>query len=124
MNYLNEKIIKKNNNVILSSSNPINHDSNFILKSKKETDQSEIKKNQFKSQSKRKCIDEVFPQINLKKELLNHLNNRINNNNNNNNNNNERFGSYSSNCFSSESSNEYDGLNDIDYPLEKLNILY
>jgi len=127
---LNEKILKKNN----PSTN--NHDSNFILKTKKETlkklvqNESELKKPyQFKAaQSKRKCINEVFPQINLKTELLNHFNNNRNNNNNNNIikniNNNQRYGSYSSNCLSSESSNEYDCLNDIDYPLEKLNILY
>jgi len=86
------------------------------------------------SKSRRKCIDEIFPQINLKSISENHLINKKQNKNNN-----EWYiGSYSSQFENfprrfqnkgSSSSNEYETLSNLQsvheiFPLEKLNILY
>lgn len=116
----------------------LNEESNFILKPKQESIAAltrqdylttKIKKSKPQSfmKSRRKCIDEVFP-INLKSGTFNHnqlVTNRMQGLN-------WLFGSLNSNDLSkrsncSSSSNEYEALNNIqiiDYPLEKLNILY
>lgn len=138
----------------------ISNDSNFILKPKQETRENtfiRVKTKQINKQkscnlkTKRKCIDEVFPQIDLRSQSLitNTLNSIASNSANCNSSNkmNWFFASSTTNdaskrfeCNRSYSSNEYEAINDDDnnnnnneeeddnlnndYPLEKLNILY
>ena len=129
-----------------------NQDSNFILMPKQKKQSSFMKpdsaigsnfklKKQSKqnmntsfSKSRRKCIDEIFPQINLKSKSENQLIHKKSNKNHSN----WHLGSQSSDFDDlprrfqnkgSSSSNEYETMSDLQsvneiYPLEKLNILY